>query len=75
MVEAITLSCVGGVSGIVLAYGLCLTLAKVVGAPFVFDPKINLTAFIFSAGIGILVGFMPARRAAGLDPIEALRHE
>lgn len=75
LVEAITLSCVGGVSGIVLAYGLCLTLAKVVGAPFVFDPKINLTAFIFSAGIGILFGFMPARRAAGLDPIEALRHE
>jgi putative ABC transport system permease protein len=75
LVEAVTLSCVGGVSGIIVAYGLCSTLAKVVGAPFLFDPKINLIAFVFSAAIGILFGFMPARRAASLDPIEALRHE
>jgi putative ABC transport system permease protein len=75
LVEAVTLSCVGGVAGILLAYGLCVTLAKVVGAPFLFDPKINLVAFVFSAAIGIIFGFMPARRAAGLDPIEALRHE
>jgi putative ABC transport system permease protein len=75
LVEAVTLSCVGGVSGILLAYGLCVGLAKVVGAPFLFDPKINLVAFVFSAAIGILFGFAPARRAAALDPIEALRHE
>ena len=73
--EAVTLSCIGGVAGIALAYGLCTTLAEVVGAPFLFDPKINVIAFVFSAAIGILFGFMPARRAAGLDPIEALRHE
>ena len=75
LVEAVTLSCIGGVSGIALAYGLCSTLAEVVGAPFIFDPKINVIAFVFSAAIGILFGFMPARRAAALDPIEALRHE
>ena len=75
LVEAVTLSCVGGVAGILLAYALCANLAKVVGAPFLFDPKINMIAFVFSAAIGILFGFMPARRAAGLDPIEALRHE
>ncbi len=75
LVEAVTLSCVGGVAGILLAYGLCTVLAEVVGAPFLFDPKINLIAFVFSAAIGILFGFMPARRAAALDPIEALRHE
>jgi putative ABC transport system permease protein len=75
LVEAVTLSCVGGLTGIVLAYGLCASLAKVVGAPFLFDPKINLIAFVFSAAIGILFGFMPARRAASLDPIDALRHE
>ena len=75
LVEAVTLSCIGGVAGITLAYGLCSTLAEVVGAPFMFDPKINIIAFVFSAAIGIIFGFMPARRAAGLDPIDALRHE
>ena len=75
LVEAVTLSCIGGVTGIVVAYGLCSSLAKVVGAPFLFDPKINIIAFVFSAAIGIIFGFMPARRAASLDPIEALRHE
>jgi len=75
LVEAVTLSCIGGVAGIALAYLLCKVLADVVGAPFLFDPKINLIAFVFSAAIGILFGFMPARRAAALDPIEALRHE
>ncbi|MEO5915082.1 MAG: ABC transporter permease [Luteolibacter sp.] len=75
LVEAVTLSCIGGVAGIALAYGLCIALAEVVGAPFLFDPKINIVAFVFSAAIGIIFGFMPARRAAGLDPIDALRHE
>ena len=75
LVEAVTLSCVGGVTGILLAYGLCSSLAMVVGAPFTFYPKINTIAFIFSAAIGIIFGFMPARRAAALDPIDALRHE
>jgi putative ABC transport system permease protein len=75
LVEAVTLSCIGGVAGIAVAYGLCSSLAKVVGAPFLFDPKINLIAFAFSAAIGILFGFMPAQRAARLDPIDALRHE
>jgi putative ABC transport system permease protein len=75
LVEAVTLSCVGGLVGITLAYGLCYKFAPVIGAPFRFDPKINLIAVIFSAVIGVLFGFLPARRAARLDPIEALRHE
>ncbi len=75
LVEAVTLSCVGGVCGIALAYAFCYFGADSVGAPFIFDPKINLIAVVFSAGIGIIFGFMPARRAASLDPIEALRHE
>jgi putative ABC transport system permease protein len=43
--------------------------------PFLFDPSINLLSFVFSAVIGVVFGYFPARRAARLDPIEALRHE
>jgi putative ABC transport system permease protein len=75
LVEAVTLSCIGGIAGIILAYGVCTMLVEEVGAPFIFDLKINMIAFVFSAAIGIVFGFMPARRAAGLDPIDALRHE
>jgi putative ABC transport system permease protein len=75
LVEAVTLSCFGGLAGILLAYFLCSTLAEVVGAPFEFDPVINVVAFVFSAAVGVLFGFTPARRAAALDPIEALRYE
>ena len=75
LVEAITLSSVGGVAGIALATSLCIGLSKLIQVPFLFDPVINLIAFFFSAFIGVLFGFMPARRAASLDPIDALRHE
>jgi putative ABC transport system permease protein len=43
--------------------------------PYVFDPAINALSLLFSAGIGVLFGYFPARRAARMDPIEALRHE
>lgn len=75
LVEAITLSCIGGAVGILLALGLCYGLAGVIQVPFAFNLNINLIAFLFSAAVGVVFGFMPARRAAGLDPIEALRRE
>jgi putative ABC transport system permease protein len=75
LIEAVALSALGGLVGIVLAFVSCLALSAATQMPFDFDPGINLVAFLFSAAIGVLFGYMPARRAARLDPIEALRHE
>ena len=65
---------VGGI-GIVLATGMSIVLAAVMEVPYLFNPGVNLLSFVFSAGIGVLFGYFPARRAARMDPIEALRHE
>jgi putative ABC transport system permease protein len=65
----------GGIVGIVIATAASVVLAQVMEVPFLFDPGINVLSFIFSAGIGVVFGYFPARRAAQLDPIEALRHE
>ncbi|MDR1350364.1 MAG: ABC transporter permease [Zoogloeaceae bacterium] len=75
LIEAVALSAFGGLIGIALAFVSCLILSAVTQIPFDFDPGINLVSFVFSAAIGVLFGYMPARRAARLDPIEALRHE
>ncbi|WP_296491520.1 ABC transporter permease [Rhodoferax sp.] len=75
LIEAVVLSALGGVIGIVLATGASIGLSGFMEVPFVFNPGINALAFVFSAGIGVLFGYFPARRAARLDPIEALRHE
>lgn len=75
LVEALVLSLVGGLVGIVLALVGSYALAQAMGIPFIFDLQINLVAFAFSAAVGVVFGFAPARRAARLDPIEALRFE
>jgi putative ABC transport system permease protein len=75
LIEAVMLSCLGGLIGIMLAFLACLALSTLMHIPFLFNPSINLLAFGFSAAIGIVFGYMPARRAAQLDPIVALRHE
>jgi putative ABC transport system permease protein len=75
LTEAVVLCCFGGLVGIGLAFGLSLGLAKLIKVPFVFDPQINVLSFAFSAVMGIIFGYYPARRASRLDPIDALRHE
>ena len=75
LVEAVVLSSLGGVLGILLALGASLALAELLMVPFIFNGGIVLTAFLFSAAVGIIFGYFPARRAARLDPIEALRRE
>jgi putative ABC transport system permease protein len=75
LVEAIVLSVLGGLIGIGLGLALGYAGAHWLAVPFAPDPAIILLAFGFSALVGVVFGFFPARRAARLDPIAALRHE
>ena len=75
LIEAVVLASLGGLIGIVLATLASLGLSSLMEVPYLFNPGVNLLSFVFSAGIGVLFGYFPARRAARLDPIEALRHE
>jgi putative ABC transport system permease protein len=75
LVEAVVLSSFGGLIGIVLALVASVSLAGLLQVPFIFNAPIVLVAFLFSAAVGVVFGYVPARKAARLDPIEALRHE
>jgi putative ABC transport system permease protein len=75
LIEAVVLSSLGGVVGIALATVASITLAGVMNVPYIFGAGINLLSFLFSAAIGVIFGYFPARRAASLNPIDALRHE
>ena len=75
LIEAVVLSSLGGLIGIAAATGASIALARLMHVPYLFGPGINLLSFAFSAVIGVLFGYFPARRAAGLNPIDALRHE
>ena len=58
-----------------LATAASIGLSAVMDIPYSFNAGINLLSFVFSAGIGVVFGYFPARRAAQLNPIDALRHE
>ncbi|KLI63005.1 ABC transporter permease [Aurantiacibacter marinus] len=75
LTEAVVLCCFGGMLGILLALGLSILLANAIDLPFLFNPALNVVAFVFSAVMGIIFGYYPAHRASKLDPIDALRHE
>jgi len=75
LIEAVVLSSLGGLIGVILATLASIGLAGLMQIPYLFNPGINLLSFAFSAAIGVIFGYFPARRAASLDPIEALRHE
>ena len=75
LIEAVVLGAMGGVLGVAIAFIGSFALAATMGVPFIFDPSINMIAFLFAALTGVIFGYFPARRAAQLDPIEAVRHE
>mgnify|MGYP000173938541 CR=1 FL=1 len=75
LVEAIVLSLIGGLIGIALGLGFGLIGAQMLQIPFTPNAGVILLAFGFSAAVGVVFGFFPARRAARMDPIEALRHQ
>jgi len=75
LVEAVTLSTVGGIAGLALGVGAGALLGRAMEWTVRFSPTAALVAFATSGGIGVVFGFFPARRAAQLDPITALRHE
>ena len=75
LTEAVVLCSLGGLIGIVLSFGLSLLLTRLIDVDFAFNPLINVGSLLFSSFLGILFGYVPAQRAAGLNPIDALRHE
>jgi putative ABC transport system permease protein len=75
LIEAVVLSGLGGLIGIALATGASIGLAGLMDVPYSFDYGINLLAVLFSAAIGVIFGYFPARTAARLNPIDALRYE
>lgn len=75
LIEAVTLAAFGGLIGIVLGLSAGALATHAFKVPFVLNPGIVVLSFGFAAAVGIVFGYFPARRAAQLDPIEALRHE
>jgi putative ABC transport system permease protein len=75
LIEALTLSLLGGIIGILVGLAVNAAIGRIAGWGFIFDPGILALATLFSLAVGIVFGVWPARQAARLDPVVALRYE
>ena len=75
LIEAVTLSSLGGVLGILIGLGTSTLLSRFAGWPTLTSVDAIVVAFLFSAAVGVFFGLYPAKKAAALDPIDALRYE
>ena len=75
LIESIMLSLAGGLIGIIVGVGISLVIPNMLGWPTLVSPVAILGSAVFSAAVGIFFGYYPARKAAALDPIDALRYE
>jgi putative ABC transport system permease protein len=75
LVEAVALSCAGGIIGVMVGIGAALGTSASAGWPILIAPTSIVISFVFAALVGVAFGFYPAQRASQLNPIEALRHE
>ena len=75
LVEAIVLSTLGGIIGIILGLGIGYGTVNMIDLPFIINNQIIMISFFFSTLIGVVFGYFPARKAARLNPIDALRYE
>jgi len=75
LIEAVTLSSIGGLIGIALGFGAAETISYFAHWPTMVPPIYVVVSFLFSAAVGVFFGLYPAKKAAALDPIDALRYE
>lgn len=75
IIESVILSCIGGMIGISLGVGIAAIAVVIMKMKLIVQPLVIIFTWLFSASIGIFFGFYPARKAAQLDPIDALRYE
>jgi putative ABC transport system permease protein len=75
LIESITLSVAGGIIGVLFGIGASITISNLLSWPTLVSPWSIFASVIFSVLVGVAFGYYPARKAASLDPIEALRYE
>ncbi|WP_373033920.1 ABC transporter permease, partial [Sulfurovum sp.] len=75
LIEAVVLSGLGGIAGIIIGIGITIGVASAIDITLIIDMSITMIALFFSMLIGVVFGIIPARKAANMNPIDALRYE